>query len=219
MPAYKVYDENGRLISTLTSVLTPVKLTGVQTNSAANQNIITADDTASCFPGMPVQIPYIPQGAFIAAVLSSTQLLLAASTWDATNGRFTLTGDNAWATATASNLTGYAYGFSPFCVVHTMFPLGTWRNSISTQVATGQGGTTNYGASITASAEITAFTATVGTGGATPTYGIKSDEIAATPLKRHNGEPWGFHPVISSAGLLSFIPAKPGYQIVLSSVT
>ena len=219
MPAYKVYDSNGRLISTLTAVLTPVALSGVATDSSSNKNRITVASTTGCFPGMPVQVPHIPQGAFIAAVLSSTQLLLAASTWDATNGKFTLTGANADATTTATGLTGYAYGFSPFCIVHSMFPLGTWRNSITTQIAAGTSSSATYSAILTAQAEVTSIVSTSATGTVTPTYGQKGDELATTPLKRHNGEPWGFHPVVSTSGLLTYLPARPDYQIILSSVS
>lgn len=217
MASYKIYDDSGRLISTVVSVLTPVQLTGVATTSSSN--IIVVDSIAGCYPGMPVSAPYIPQGSFIVGFKSSTEIVLACSAWDAGTGVFTTSAANANATATGSGLIGYAYGFSSMCLVQNFFPLGTWRNLITSQYSYKMGSTGAYESFITANAEVTGFAFSGSPITSTPTYGIKSDVLSSTPLKRHNGEPWGYYPFISTGGLLTAIPANPQYQIVLSSAT
>lgn len=217
MASYKIYDDSGRLISTVVSVLTPVALTNVATDGSTS--VITLDDTTGCFPGMPISAPYVPQGSFIAAVMSSTELLLACSAWNATTGVFTTSYANAVTTDTGSSMSGYAYGFSPMCLIQNFFPLGTWRNLASSQFSYKVGGANTSETAFTANAEVTGYSLVGTPVVATPTYGVKSDVVAATPLKRHNGEPWGYYPFVSTNGLLTCIPANPQYQIVLSSAT
>jgi hypothetical protein len=217
MASYKIYDDSGRLISTVVSVLTPVQLTAIGTSSSSN--IITVASITGCYPGMPVSVPYIPQGSFIAGFKSSTEIVLACTGWNATTGVFTTSTANANASTTGSGLIGYAYGYSPMCLIQNFFPLGTWRNLITSQYSYKLGGTSAFESFITANAEVTGFAFSGTPTTSTPTYGIKSDVLSSTPLKRHNGEPWGYYPFISTGGLLTAIPANPQYQIVLSSAT
>lgn len=216
MASYKIYDDSGRLISTVVNVLVPVQLTGLATNGTTS--LITVDDTSSCFPGMPICAPYVPQGSFIAAIKSNTELLLACSKWNPSTGVFTTSYNNAITTTSdAGPMSGYAYGFSPMCLIQNFFPLGTWRNLVSSQFSYKIGGSRTSETAFTANAEVTGYSLVGTPVVATPTYGVKSDVVAATPLKRHNGEPWGYYPFVSTNGLLTCIPANPQYQIVLSS--
>lgn len=215
MATYKEYDKNGRLISTITGVLSPVVLTGVVTTTGSNR--ITVDSTTGVYPGMPIACPNVPSTAFVLGVVSGTVLALAASAYSAT-GVWTTTEANANATVASSpesDLTAYAYGFSHACILATVIPMGTWRNTIRTQLSTN--GT--VAAATGGVANSPAFLTGVTIAGGVTTYAgtILSDEASATPLKRHNGEFWGVRPVVSTAGALNLIPANNQNRIVLSA--
>lgn len=45
-----------------------------------------------------------------------------------------------------------------------------------------------------------------------------TDTLAATPLKRHNGELHGLRPFVHTSGLLSHIAANPQHHVFLSSI-
>jgi hypothetical protein len=46
-----------------------------------------------------------------------------------------------------------------------------------------------------------------------------SDELAETPLKRHNGEPWSFFQLVSTGGFRSLVPALPNRELIYSGVS
>lgn len=226
MPAsYLLKDSNGTTIATLPGVLDVVSLTGVATNvTSGTENQVTVASTTGLFPGMPVSIPNIPDGSFIHAIRSSTVIELFRSAWNATTGVFTTSAANANATAAATDLVGRAHGFDPRCLVTQTYARGTWRNIHST-VGSPLLGPGNIGSTISdGSARIaetgfgkgvaiipTAGTVATGILQATAFEYLKSDHLFATPIKRHNGEPWACRLVVHSGGHLSTVPADPDF--------
>lgn len=222
---YKLKDYNGRELASITSVLAPVALTGVSVFSTSN--LVTVDSTTGCYPGMPVAIPNVPAGSFIHAVKDSTTLELWRSDWNTSTGVWTTSAANANATATASSLTGYAYGYHPSCIMAQTYAMGMWRNLHDSNSSNGSPHVTN------AYDEYVAHQ-TYGNGVAVvPTTGMVSaglyvttaaeprlsDTLAATPVKRHNGEIWGVRPFIHTSGFLSHVSANPEHHIHLSAIT
>jgi len=230
MASFKIF-KNNRLVTTIPGVLDPKALTGVETTNASSTIVVAS--TTGVYAGMPISCPNVPIGAFVAAVLSSTQLLLAASIFNRTTGVWSTSNANAAASATASGLLATAFGYHPFCILEESFPLGVWRNEIrnsSMTIPTSTYSTsTNNGAGVTNTvtsllsgpaqlqipALLTSGTVELMSGGSngktllTPAYDVKDDTCAATPLKRHNGEPHGIRILISTGGQVSHIPATP----------
>jgi len=230
MPSFKIF-KNNRLVTTIPGVRAPVPLAAVATTLASN--LITCTSTVNVYPGMPICCPGIPIGTFVAAVQSGTVLELALSIFNRTTGVWSTTGANANASATATGLTALAFGYHPFCVIEQSFPLGTWRNEIrnssveiptSTFIASGTvllSGSAKLqvpGLMSAATASIDQATPSVSTTVVTPTFDVKDDTCAATPLKRHNGEPWGIRPVICTGGQPSHIPASQEWFAHFSAV-
>jgi hypothetical protein len=219
MPAtYLLKDANGTTLATLPSVLEPVSLTGVATNvTSGTENQVTVASTTGLFPGMPVSIPNIPEGSFIHAIRSATVIELFRSAWNATTGVFTTSAANANATAAASGLLGQAHGFDPRCLIAAMYARGTWRNkhkAVSKNFYIYPSGFAIIEASPTG-APLIPTTFTYANGAATMTAGEMrvSDELAATPLKRHNGEVWACRYVVHTGGHVSIVPGDPSYTL------
>lgn len=222
---YKLKDYNGRELASITSVLAPVALTGVSVSSTSN--LVTVDTTTGCYPGMPVAIPNVPAGSFIHAVKSSTVLELWRSAWDTSTGVWTTSAANANATATASSLTGHAYGYHPSCIMAQTYAMGMWRNLHDSNPSNGLANYVNtYGENV-AHDTFGAGVAIVPTAGSwlSGQYSASagdirvSDTLAATPVKRHNGEIWGVRPFIHTSGFLSHVAANPEHHIHLSAIT
>jgi hypothetical protein len=212
MAKYLLKDNNGRTLATLPGVLDPVALTGVETSSSSN--LVTVASTTGLYAGMAVSIPNIPAGALIHAVKSTTVIELWASSWDATNGVFTTSAANANASATATGMLGSAQGFNARCRVSEFYARGTWRNTHRLSTNFGAGTFAGAGSTGLSSGSGQAFipsAKTITTGYYTITNGdmVATDELAATPLKRHNGEPWSFYIVVHTSGHQSIIPAAP----------
>lgn len=218
MARYTVKDDNGSTLQELVGVLDPVALAGVGMTSGSN--ILTVTNTDGVFPGMVIKAPNIPAGAFVHAVKSDTQLELWASAWNATEGVFTTSSENAEATADGSDLTALALGFDPRTQVAQCYAQGTWRNTIrsaasvpvyaSTSFNTSQPGSVQIPAYLT---KVTSDTTVADTFALTPTATILSDEVSATPLKRHNGEHWGVYIVVCTGGHQCLVPANPKHSI------
>lgn len=211
MPAsYLLKDSNGTTIATLPGVLDVVALTGVATNvTSGTENQVTVASTTGLYPGMPVSIPNIPDGAFIHAIRSSTVIELYRSAWDATTGEFTTSAANANATAAASGLLGHAHGFDARCLVTQFYARGTWRNTVRAPGFLA----TNW-IPATGNGQLPFTTEPLYTGNPPALSSLTtrvSDELQATPLKRHNGEPWACRLVVHSGGHLSTVPADPDY--------
>lgn len=210
MPAtYTIRDRTGRLLRTVPNVLTPVSLTAVSTTSASN--LLTVASTTGVFPGMAIFAPNIPSGAFVHAVRSATELELWASAFNASTGVWTTSAANAQATASGSSLLAQAQGFNPVPVTR-WYAEGCWRNLFST-TGTGYppgtvGGTVGDGFAQVYSQGYGAGMAVLPSAGTTSggTYGptsyelIKSDVLAATPTKRHEGVPLGTWVLVSTGG-------------------
>ena len=226
---YKLKDYNGRELASITSVLAPVALTGVSVSSTSN--LVTVDTTTGCYPGMPVAIPNVPAGSFIHAVKSSTVLELWRSAWDTSTGVWTTSAANANATDTASSLTGHAYGYHPSCIMAQTYAMGMWRNLHDSNTS---GGIVNHvdtwnenvahdtfgaGVAIVPTAGIWGSGGLAGIYFATAGDARVSDTLAATPVKRHNGEIWGVRPFIHTSGFLSHVAANPEHHIHLSAIT
>ncbi len=222
---YDIIDRDSREITSLASVLPPIALTSVSTSSGSNE--VTVASTTGCYPGMPVAIPGVPPGSFIHAVRSSTVLELWRSAWDTSTGVWTTSAANANATATASSLTGHAYGYHPSCIMAQTYAMGMWRNLHDSNTSKGleAGNSTfieftqhdTYGAGV-------ALVPTAG-GWSMGQYMASagdvrvSDTLAATPVKRHNGEIWGVRPFVQTDGLLSHVPANPEWSVICSAVS
>jgi len=223
---YKLKDSNGRELCSIPSVLTPVALSGVATDASSNKNLVTVTSTANLFPGMPVAIPGMPFGCFIHSILSSTQIELWRSEFDRATGVWTTSAANADATKTATGQTGYAYGYHPACVIELAYAMGMWRNLHSSDTANGSPTIVGaYGENLShdtygEGVAIVPTTGTVATGLYTMTAGDvrTTDTLAATPLKRHNGELHGLRPFVHTSGLLSHIAANPQHHVFLSSI-
>jgi hypothetical protein len=221
MPAtYLLKDSNGTTIATLPGVLDVVALTGVATNvTSGTENQVTVASTTGLYPGMPVSIPNIPQGSFIHAIRSATVIELYRTAWNATTGEFTTSAANANATAAASGLLGHAHGFDARCLVTQFYARGTWRNTHNSISKGGQNAYVdsyeelNQGHQYGLGVAITPTSGTYSAGALLMTGHTVhlSDTLAATPLKRHNGEPWACRLVVHSGGHLSTVPADPDY--------
>lgn len=222
---YKLKDSNGRELASIISVLAPVALTGVSVSSTSN--LVTVDSTTGCYPGMPVAIPNVPAGSFIHAVKSSTVLELWRSAWDTSTGVWTTSTANANATDTASSLTGHAYGYHPSCVMAQTYAMGMWRNLHASRSLGNSQVSTSF-KEVTSNELFGRGVAIVPSGGTwsgqifTPTSSgstvAASDDLAASPAKRHNGEIWGMRPFVQTAGALSHIAARPDWNVVLSEI-
>lgn len=209
MPAtYLLKDSNGTTIATLPGVLDVVALTGIATNvTSGTENQVTVASTTGLYPGMPVSIPNIPDGAFIHAIRSSTVIELYRSAWNATTGEFTTSAANANATAAASGLLGHAHGFDARCLVTRFYARGTWRNTVRAP-----GYTVQASVPVTGTGQLPFSTEPTYSGTTVSSVTARSsDELKATPLKRHNGEPWACRLVVHSGGHLSTVPADPDY--------
>lgn len=221
---YIYYDENGEERS-IVEVLDPVALTGVGTTSGSN--LITVASTSGVYPGMAMACPNIPPGAFVHAVKSATVLELAASAFNRSTGVWSTTGANANATASDSGLLARALGFCPFTIVELAHAMGMWRNLHSAATNNGLGffgslldesvASTPYGRGVAMVPNAGSFTS--GEYKASGADFRVSDALAATPLKRHNGELWGVYLFVSTAGHLSRVPATPGREILYAGAT
>jgi len=222
---YDIIDRDSREITSLASVLSPVTLSSVSTTSTSNE--VTVASTTGCYPGMPVAIPGVPPGSFIHAVKSSTVLVLWRSDWDTSTGVWTTSAANANATATASGLTGHAYGYHPACIMAQTYALGMWRNLhdsnggnalvtfLNTSVEQVEHDTYGRGVALVPTAGSMSASGYLATDVAIRT----SDTLAATPVKRHNGEIWGVRPFVQTGGLLSHVPANPEWSVICSAVS
>jgi len=221
MPADYKYTDLFGVERTIPNVLDQVALTGVVTNvTAGTENRVTVASTAGLFAGMPVAIPNIPQGAFIHAVRSATEIDLWATAWDATTGIWTTSAANANATVATSGILGAALGFDPRCIVSLTYARGVWRNLHSDTSALlyySVGTVSSLGAPTGKGVSIVPTTLTPTPEGLTRMTASEarvSDHLAATPLKRHNGEPWGVYILVSTGGHQSVVQAIPEKEIL-----
>ncbi len=218
MARYTIKDDSGQTLQEITGVLDPVELTAVATTNGSN--LITVTSTEGVFPGMAVKCPNLPRGAFVHAVKSATVLELWASAWNATTGVFTTSAANAQATADGTEMTALALGFDAGTQVVTTYAQGTWRNTIRSSAAVPVYPSDSFEPSSPGSVQIPAYltkltsdSTVTDTFALTPTATILSDEVNATPLKRHNGEPWGCFIFVCTAGHQSMVPADPRHSI------
>jgi len=222
MPAnYKYYDSLG-LLRTVSNVLDPLELTSVEVNSGSS--IITVDETSVVYPGQPISGFGIPLGCFVHSVRreagNPTQLTLWSSSFNLTTGVWSTAATNA--TASATNITVLVSGFCPFTIVSLAYAMGTWRNLHSSNTSGGYIAINNV--ELTTHEALGAGVAQVPTAGiwSTGTYTTTaadvrvSDSLAATPLKRHNGELHGAYVLVSSNGHKSVVQALPGREILYS---
>jgi hypothetical protein len=222
MPAnYKYYDAFG-IERTVSAVLDPLTLTGVDVTSGSN--IITVAEASVVFPGQPISCFGIPLGAFVHSVRkvtgSPTELTLWASTFNLATGAWTTSAANANANATASGISAVVSGFCPFTIVSLAYAMGMWRNLHVLESRLSSYG--SVGAAIGAPAgpgiSIVPTTTTVGSGNATMTAArvATTDALDATPLKRHNGELHGAYILVSTSGHKSVVQATPGRELLYS---
>lgn len=199
---------SGRLLKTLTGVLAPVSLSSVATTSGSN--VVTVASTTGVYPGMAIRAANVPPGSVVHAVVSSTQLELWASAWNASTGVFSHSAANAQATATASGGTGMALAFDPLALVARAYIDGMWRNThrlTNGLMSYVVGPTLVPGISLGSGGFIDPTTVSVSTGLAQMTAGTArlTDELAATPVKRHDGVLHTSLLVVHTGGALSVI--------------
>lgn len=217
MPAFKEYNEFGQLICTIDGVLAPVQLASVSTTSS--QSSITCTSTTGVYPGMVLRCAGFAGPVIVHAVRNSTTLDLVASAFSAT-GVWTTSAANAQATASLSSLTATVLAFDPQAIVSVPYALGAWRNIYNRTgvLTTSPASPTTFAASLppVSGSAVLPTTVTIATGVAQMTAGsiISSDDCAVTPLKRHNGEFWGFYYIVSTHGHLSKIPAIASNRVV-----
>ncbi len=223
MPALKEYNEFGQLICTIDGLLAPVTLASVATTSG--QSSITCTSTTGVYPGMVLRCAGFAGPVIVHAVRNSTTLDLVASTFSAA-GVWTTSAANAQATASLSSLTATVLAFDPQAIVSAAYAMGTWRNIHRLTnsnfyyhtAPTSYAVASTYGAGVALVPTTTTTPAAAGAMSgqflATAARIASTDELDATPLKRHNGEFWGFHFVVSTGGHLSKLPAIPTNRIV-----
>lgn len=220
---YTISDRDARVITEVPLVLAAVALTGVETSSGSN--LVTVASVTGLYPGMPVAIPNVPAGAFIHAVKDATTIELLRSVYS--SGAWTTVAANANATATATGMTGHAYGYHFACIIEQAYAMGMWRN-LHTSRAIGISQTTSTNREVQANELFGKGVAVVPSGGTwssqvfAPTSSgsviAVSDDLAASPEKRHNGEIWGVRPFVQTSGALSHIAARPDWSVVLSEI-
>ncbi len=228
MPSFKIF-KNNRLVTTIPGVLAPVELAGVTTTIGAGGHLITVTSTAGIYAGMAISCPSVPIGSFVVSVISATVLELACSTFNRTTGAWSTSATNAQALTAASGQKAIAFGYHPFCIIEQSFPLGVWRNEIrnsaitipvAIEAASGHSSQLSGPAQLQVPALLTSASVTLSSGATVlvPTYDVKDDTCAATPLKRHNGEPHGIRPFVCTGGQVSHIPATPEWFAHFSAV-
>ena len=211
MPKLKISNSsNGRVFDTLTGVLVPVVLTGVATSDTVQKHIITVNSTAGVYRGMSIRAKNVPPGSVVNAVISSTKLELFRSAWNATTGVYSHSAANAEATAAASEGTGHALAFDPQALVCQTYIEGTWRNVHAREskmwfYITGGAYSNEEGFGPGVSLVPTAMTVSQGQSLMTTAAAIPSDDLKATPVKRHDGEPHACLLVVHTGGMLSVI--------------
>jgi hypothetical protein len=212
MPKYQINNAQGVTLATIPDVLAPVALTGVTTS--AGSNLVTVASTSDLHAGMPVAIPNMPENAVIHAVKDGTTIELFASRF--TGGAWTHSAANAQATASDNNLQGRAYGFHAGCVVRHLLPKGMWRNTIRANAFPTATLSNVYSAPGNPWVNAPGFNNGTTTLATMKTY--LSDELSDSPVKRENGETWGFYPMVQTSGLLSRIPADEDLIICCTAV-
>lgn len=224
MPAnFKYYDAFG-IERPITNVLEPVELTDVEVDGTTN--LITVAEASIVYPGQAICCPGVPLGAFVHSVRkltgSPTTLELWKSEFNRTTGVWTTSGTNANSTDAYSGTTAMVYGFSPFAIVELAYAMGMWRNTISTK-ANGNlvyGSTLKevqysdgFGRGVALVPASGSWSGQLFTPSGSPTFYL-SDELNATPLKRHNGELHGAYIVVSQYGYHSVVQAVPGRELI-----
>lgn len=222
---FKYYDAFG-IERTITNVLEPVELTDVEVDGTTN--LITVAEASIVYPGQAICCPGVPLGAFVHSVRKSTgnptTLELWKSEFNRTTGVWTTSGTNANSTDAYSGTTAMVYGFSPFAIVELAYAMGMWRNTISTK-ANGNlvySGTLKevqysdgFGRGVALVPASGSWSGQLFTPSGSPTFYL-SDELNATPLKRHNGELHGAYIVVSQYGYHSVVQAVPGRELIYS---
>jgi len=228
MPAdFKYYDAFG-IERTIKNVLEPVELTEVEVDGTTN--IITVAHTDVVYPGQAICCPGVPLGAFVHSVRKSagnpTSLELWKSEFNRSTGVWTTSGANANSTDAYSGTSATVYGFSPFAIVELAYAMGMWRNTITTkangnlvyasanrEVQYSDG----FGRGVAVVPASGSWSGQLFTPSGTPTLYL-SDELSATPLKRHNGELHGAYIIVSASGYQSVVHAVPGRELLYSPV-
>lgn len=127
---YRAYDqENGAYVSPpMPDIVDAVPLAGLRLTTGSN--IITVTSTAGLFPGMALFLPNVPQGAYIHAIQSTTEIVAYGFTHSVTTGEFTVSAAAAFATATVTtgDLGGHARGFNEFGIPTPQSNGGTYSH-------------------------------------------------------------------------------------------
>ena len=127
---YRAYDqENGAYVSPpMPDIVDAVPLAGLRLTLGSN--MITVTSTEGLFPGMALFLPHVPQGAYIHAIPSLTQIVAYGFSLNATTGEFTVSAAAANATLEVStgDLGGHARGFNEFGIPTPQSNGGTYSH-------------------------------------------------------------------------------------------
>lgn len=126
--AYRAYDqESGAYVTpSIPSIIDVITLAGVSVSSGSN--VVTVTSTDGLFPGMALFVPNVPQGAYIHAIKSTTEIIAYAPVYDSATGTYTTTAAGANATASASSMTGHARGFNEWGIPMPVMDGSSYRN-------------------------------------------------------------------------------------------
>jgi len=232
---YRAYDqENGAYVSSpMPDIVDAVPLAGLRLTLASN--LITVTSTEGLFPGMALFLPHVPQGAYIHAIQSATQIVAYGFTHSVTTGEFTVSAAaaNATAAVTEGNLGGHARGFNEFGIPTPQSNGGTYSHEhFNTGAAWGGFKNVNNGSSIDAVASVAGQAGImvvpdqlevkgIGTTGAQSTVAVAAttmkpqvaDSIAKVPprtLTRWVHE----YVLVSRTGAVSRVRKSPNVQLV-----
>ena len=228
MPAnFKYYDSYGTE-RTVANVLEPVELTEVDVTSG--NTFISVAEASVVYPGQAIMGPGIPLGSFVHSVQKSTgyptKLNLMRSSFNRTTGVWTTSAANATTDVSVTGTTAMVFGFSPVAIVELAYAMGMWRNLHTSRASGIFAVSTSYietqyndvhGEGV-AIVPTTIAMVPFGSGiYASASANVRtSDTLAATPLKRHNGELHGAYIIVSQYGYQSVVQALPGRELIYS---
>ncbi len=216
MPStYTHVNDYGLVLRTIPGVLDPVPFVVVEITEGSN--VVEVASVDGLWPWMAVHLRGIPEGAYIQAI-DGLNLILYASVWDDTNGRWSTSAANAQATEDVSGSTGYAQGYNPVPIA-ARIAMGGWMNEISSSMAVpilildgglGKAGTLN-------TAPFVLEPVLTSSGGTALTQGTpvihRADSLLENPRRRDEGEPWGFYVLVCEAGHVARVPATPEHSL------
>ncbi len=197
---YVVTNDSGNELRTIPNVLAEVRQSGCAVDTT---NIMTVTDSSPLFVGMGVCCLNVPEGTYITAINSETEVTLSEE-----------------GTGTSGSVMACFKGFN-FVTISKSADRGWWRNTVS--------GTTAWDFKTSNAAHVNPMQingpfALVpktfdGFTGGPITYDVhKDDSLAAEPSLRTKTEHWSFWTLVSTGGHISVIPFDPEHSLHLKAL-